>query len=1059
MQLRSNINSILRIDLLSIIANTLSTSHQMIAELQAVAEADSNDDVDAIMAISSKNKFIGVAAFMSGSAKSSHSFKIKMKRNGTFIYDDVDSNSPSIEALCYPLLFPSGEIGYDPRGKNIRLHQYVASRLLCPEPQLGYINNGKMDVPLNRFNIMARLTQYWLCETLSRAINYRLSFLKSKQESLFGIAYNRNDIEIGSESGSEDSDDDDNGDGDRFYSSSRNKTFLADSLTGSPRHLKMLSMNALTIVSELGPPDAFITLTFNPLWSEVEEILHSNQSIFDRPDIQARVFHARLEAFLKNLREGKYYQDAKGHALKLKYLLRVIEYQNRGLPHCHIVIKLDQDYNPINFMNMYCRSTTSDLDDLNDRDSQVKSLIQQHMLHKCSDYCCSPSTGGVCRKKYGRNEIIESNSVDNRGFPVHKRLSVADCNIVPTHDLMILDWEGHINHEPAAQRFTVLYLFKYLFKGSKKESIEIRKSRNIDEIKEYAYGKMLSASDAAWRLLGFQNCPKSVPSSVLIKVKSEDQIKAIVGDGKVCDLIVYFFRLQSTVPLPDALIRELQDLKFTDFFQKWTFKYKGATDEMTFKSYELQIPILPKSKRIWVVKRRNEGKSVIVRMNSVYITMGEIWYIRLLLLHKAAVSMIDLKTVQGVICKSFQDAAIKEGFVDDSLAAKLCFCEFRELQTPSELRTLFVTLTLNGYPTLLILDDDNDVLRMMADYLDDNQNNYNLCHRLLMLDLDRRFKASNHRLSEYGIAEPQSIISETEFMRMKYNCQIQLQLFHDLIVASPFTYEMQSLFNMIMDAVHNDRQELHVLQGQGGSGKSTFVKSLMAYVRSKDMIALGCASTGLAASIYEDFFTTHSLFGIPVVEEEDYDTIDDIEMQITQERRLLIQNASLIVWDEAFSNHSLCLTIVLKHFFDNISDNDTPKVLLLVGDNKQIAPVVKYGGKYQILQASIISHPAFAKFTITSFTKNLRLMNDVSERQVEFQKYAEMLLEVGAGSPQNHAIAKSPVDAQTSEQQLIIPCLSVTSDMKMALSFLHPNYDVDDDLFHTRCIVAGINML
>ena len=53
-----------------------------------------------------------------------------------------------------------------------------------------------------------------------------------------------------------------------------------------------------------------------------------------------------------------------------------------------------------------------------------------------------------------------------------------------------------------------------------------------------------------------------------------------------------------------------------------------------------------------------------------------------------------------------------------------------------------------------------------------------------------------------------------------------------------------------------------------GSGKSTFAKKVMALVRSKGRIALGCASTGLAAQVYGqgEFETAHSLFGIPVIE-------------------------------------------------------------------------------------------------------------------------------------------------------------------------------------------------
>ena len=47
------------------------------------------------------------------------------------------------------------------------------------------------------------------------------------------------------------------------------------------------------------------------------------------------MFKQRLNALLHNLRNGKYFGDG-----KIAYMMRVIEYQHRGLPHAHIVFQL-----------------------------------------------------------------------------------------------------------------------------------------------------------------------------------------------------------------------------------------------------------------------------------------------------------------------------------------------------------------------------------------------------------------------------------------------------------------------------------------------------------------------------------------------------------------------------------------------------------------------------------------------------------------------------------------------------------------------------------------------
>ena len=48
-----------------------------------------------------------------------------------------------------------------------------------------------------------------------------------------------------------------------------------------------------------------------------------------------QVFKQRLNALLHNLRNGKYFGDG-----QIAYMMRVIEYQHRRLPHVHIVFQL-----------------------------------------------------------------------------------------------------------------------------------------------------------------------------------------------------------------------------------------------------------------------------------------------------------------------------------------------------------------------------------------------------------------------------------------------------------------------------------------------------------------------------------------------------------------------------------------------------------------------------------------------------------------------------------------------------------------------------------------------
>ena len=93
--------------------------------------------------------------------------------------------------------------------------------------------------------------------------------------------------------------------------------------------------DALEIMAEHLNPDVFITGTTNPMWPEILDRLLPGQTVFDIPDFVTEVFHSRLAAFMHNLQNGKYFGGR-----QTAYDIRVIEYQHRGLPHFHLVCKL-----------------------------------------------------------------------------------------------------------------------------------------------------------------------------------------------------------------------------------------------------------------------------------------------------------------------------------------------------------------------------------------------------------------------------------------------------------------------------------------------------------------------------------------------------------------------------------------------------------------------------------------------------------------------------------------------------------------------------------------------
>jgi hypothetical protein len=75
-------------------------------------------------------------------------------------------------------------------------------------------------------------------------------------------------------------------------------------------------------------------------------------------------------------------------------------------------------------------------------------------------------------------------------------LHCADLKVVPHNREVLLDWDGHINVEYAGTSYTVLYLYKYLFKGNKKVKAtfqEINESQKVDEFFMYRRGRYIDA--------------------------------------------------------------------------------------------------------------------------------------------------------------------------------------------------------------------------------------------------------------------------------------------------------------------------------------------------------------------------------------------------------------------------------------------------------------------------------------------------------------------------------------------------------------------------------------
>nr|XP_015926984.2 uncharacterized protein LOC107454337 [Parasteatoda tepidariorum] len=92
-------------------------------------------------------------------------------------------------------------------------------------------------------------------------------------------------------------------------------------------------------------------------------------------------------------------------------------------------------------------------------------------------------------------------------------------------------------------------------------------------------------------------------------------------------------------------------------------------------------------------RRQRGGDQIIGRMPVVSIQDSERFYLRMLLLRKSgAISFDDLKTVNGNLCASYQQACRKLGFLEGDEHWHNTLCEASQIRMPRHLRMLFAVI-------------------------------------------------------------------------------------------------------------------------------------------------------------------------------------------------------------------------------------------------------------------------------------------------------------------------------------------------------------------------------
>nr|XP_043639114.1 uncharacterized protein LOC122610187 [Erigeron canadensis] len=407
---------------------------------------------------------------------------------------------PSYLALQYPLLFPYAEDGYrvDIKHRGIPGDSEKFGTKLTMREFFCYLIQDRP----GEFSLLLhsrKLFHQFLVDAYTMIESDRLNYIRTQQKKLRTDTFKNLTENI--ENGNNDA------------SSSGKRILLPSSFTGGSRYMMQKYLDAMAICKSVGYPDLFITVTCNPMWSEIYRCLvDEDLKPEDRPDILARMFKIKLDEIINDFQKEEFFGP-------IQAVIYTVEFQKRGLPHAHICLFLA----PANkFPNVSDVDRVISAEIPNQKEDPVLyELVKQFMMHgPCGtdNLSCPCMVQRKC-SKYLPKKWQDETCVDSEGYPVYKWRNTGNTIekngipldnrfVVPYNATLLRRYQCYINVEWCNQSGSIKYLFKYVF-----------------------------ASEATWRIFGFDIHYRYPPVEVL-PFHCENEHSIVYDDeADLCDVV------------------------------------------------------------------------------------------------------------------------------------------------------------------------------------------------------------------------------------------------------------------------------------------------------------------------------------------------------------------------------------------------------------------------------------------------------------------------------------------------------------------------------------------
>ena len=286
---------------------------------------------------------------------------------------------------------------------------------------------------------------------------------------------------------------------------------------------------------------------------------------------------------------------------------------------------------------------------------------------------------------------------------------------------------------------------------------------------------------------------------------------------------------------------------------------------------------------------------------------SELYYLRMLLHNKAgAQSYEDLRTIDGHMSPTFQEACRCMGLLEDDSERDAAMTEAASIRFGSHLRDLFANILIYCKPTNPLEFYERHKIELCRDIMlrEGANTPTEVMHNEVLLALQERVARDGLDISkDFHLPPPNLDLArsqaQTRVLREEMSYDISYLQSKVTDEYKTLNEQQRIVFDAILASVTQNSGHIFSLNACGGSGKTYTLNLLLAAVHSQKTIALATAMSGIAGTLLANGRTVHSRCKVPLLL-GDESTCHISKQDSTAE---LFWQATLLVIDEVTMGH------------------------------------------------------------------------------------------------------------------------------------------------------------